>query len=300
MAMRLRAFSLAGLLFFASGCGWLWPGGKTPGGFFGSRPKVGLVLGGGAVRGFAHVGVIRVLEREKIPIDFIVGTSVGSLVAAIYADKKNSFELEWIAFALEERDLFDYTFISPTQGFVRGDRLEDFIVKKLSAKEIQQLKMPFAAVATDIQEGEVVVLQSGSLARAVRASSAIPGMFIPVRHQGKLLVDGGVLNNVPVDVARKMGAEVVIAVDLDGGKKSATVGNIFDTLAQTLYFMAAENAEAKLKLADIVVRPKVSDVALLDFSRKKELLTLGMEAAEAALPAIRAKLGLSAPASPGR
>ena len=267
---------------------------------FGSRPKVGLVLGGGAVRGFAHVGVIRVLEREKIPIDFIVGTSVGSLVAAIYADKKNSFELEWIAFALEERDLFDYTFISPTQGFVRGDRLEDFIVKKLSAKEIQQLKMPFAAVATDIQEGEVVVLQSGSLARAVRASSAIPGMFIPVRHQGKLLVDGGVMNNVPVDVARKMGAEMVIAVDLDGGKKSAAVSNIFDTLAQTLYFMAAENAEAKLKLADIVVRPKVSDVALLDFSRKKELLTLGMEAAEQALPAIRAKLGLSAPASPGR
>lgn len=300
--MRLRAFSLAGLLFFfASGCGWLWPGGKSPGGgLFGSRPKVGLVLGGGAVRGFAHVGVIRVLEREKIPIDFIVGTSVGSLVAAIYADKKNSFELEWIAFALEERDLFDYTFISPTQGFVRGERLEDFIVKKLSAKEIQQLKMPFAAVATDIQDGEVVVLQSGSLARAVRASSAIPGMFIPVRHQGKLLVDGGVLNNVPVDVARKMGAEVVIAVDLDGGKKSAAVSNIFDAIAQTLYFMAAENAEAKLKQADIVVRPKVSDVALLDFSRKKELLTLGIEAAEQALPAIRAKLGLRAPASSGR
>jgi NTE family protein len=278
----------------------LWPGGKSPGGLFGSRPKVGLVLGGGGVRGFAHVGVIRVLEREKIPIDFIVGTSVGSLVAAIYADKKNSFELEWIAFSLEERDLFDYTFISPTQGFVRGDRLEDFIVKKLSAKEIQQLKMPFAAVATDIQEGEVVVLQSGSLARAVRASSAIPGMFIPVRHQGKLLVDGGVLNNVPVDVARKMGAEVVIAVDLNGGKKSAAVSNIFDTLAQALYFMAAENAEPKLKQADIVVRPKVSDVALLDFSRKKELLTVGIEAAEQALPAIRAKLGLSAPPSPSR
>ena len=298
--MHLRAVSFFCLFFIASVCGWLWPGGKSPGGFFGGRPKVGLVLGGGGVRDFAHVGVIRVLEREKIPIDFIVGTSVGSLVAAIYADKKNSFELEWIAFALEERDLFDYTFISPTQGFVRGDRLEDFIVKKLSAKEIQQLKMPFAAVATDIQEGEVVVLQTGSLARAVRASSAIPGMFIPVRHQGKLQVDGGVLNNVPVDVARQMGADVVIAVDLGGGKKSAAVGNIFDTLAQALYFMAAENAEAKLKLADIVVRPKVSDVALLDFSRKKELLTLGMEAAEQALPAIRAKLGLSAPALAAR
>ena len=303
----MKVFRLALFVFLLSlsACGWIWRGDTKPGsGLFGGdgarRPKVGLVLGGGAARGFAHVGVIRVLEREKIPIDLIVGTSVGSLVGAIYGDKKDSFELEWVAFSLEERDVFDYTFISPTQGFVRGERLEDFVSKKLSAKEIQQLKLPFAAVATDIQNGEVVVLQSGSIARAVRASSAIPGIFIPFRYQGRLLVDGGVLNNAPVDVARKMGAEVVIAVDLAGGKKAAQVNNIFDTMLQSLYLMAQESTEARLKQADVVIRPEVSQVGLLEFNRKKELLTLGIQAAEQALPVIRAKLGLGPNVSAGR
>jgi len=247
-------------------------------------------LGGGAARGFAHVGVIRVLEREKIPIDLIVGTSVGSLVGAIYADKKNSFELEWTAFSLEEKDLFDYTFISPTQGFVRGERLEEFVLKKLSARDFQQLKVPLAAVATDIQNGEMVVLQNGSLARAIRASSSIPGIFIPVRHQGRLLVDGGVLNNVPVDVARKMGAEVVIAVNLGAGRKAAQVNNVFDAIVQSLQLMAIESTEARLREADVVIQPAVSHIGAIDFSRKKELLTLGIQAAEQALPRIREKL----------
>lgn len=283
------------LLFLFPGCGSILPGipapeerrpvaeGQKP-------PRVGLVLGGGAARGFAHVGVIRVLEREKIPIDLIVGTSAGSLVGAIYADKKNSFELEWTAFSLEERDLFDYTFISPTQGFVRGERLEEFVLKKVSARELQQLKIPLGVVATDIQNGEVVVLQNGPVARAVRASSAIPGIFIPVRHQGKLLVDGGVLNNVPVDVARKMGAQVVIAVDLGGGKKATQVNNIFDAIVQSLQLMAIESTEARLRDADVVIRPQVSDIGPIDFSKKKELLTLGIQAAEQALPRIREKL----------
>ncbi len=282
-------------LFLFSGCGPLVPSTPTPEErrpvAEGQKPpRVGLVLGGGAARGFAHVGVIRVLEREKIPIDLIVGTSVGSLVGAIYADKKNSFELEWIAFSLEEKDLFDYTFISPTQGFVRGERIEDFVLNKLSARELQQLKVPLSVVATDIQNGEMVVLQTGSVARAIRASSAIPGIFIPVRYQGKLLVDGGVLNSVPVDVARKMGADVVIAVDLGGGRKAAQVNNIFDAIVQSLHLMAIEGTEARLREADVVIQPQVSHIGLIDFSKKKELLTLGIQAAEQALPRIREKL----------
>src|SRR3990172_5856272 len=157
-------------------------------------PRVGLVLGGGAARGFAHVGVIRVLEREKIPVDLIVGTSVGSLVGAIYADKKSSFELEWVAFSLGEKDLFDYTFTRFNQGLVRGDRLEEFVLRNVSAREIQQLQMPYAAIATDIQNGEGVIVGTGSVARAGRAPSAIPGIFIPVRHPGRLLVAGGGLH----------------------------------------------------------------------------------------------------------
>jgi NTE family protein len=254
------------------------------------RPKVGLALGGGAARGFAHVGVIRALEREKIPIDIIVGTSVGSLVGAIYADKKNSFELEWIAFSLEEKDLFDYTFISPNQGFVRGERLEDFVLKKVSAREIQHLKLPYAAVATDIQNGEVVVLRSGSVARAVRASSSIPGIFIPVRHEGRLLVDGGVLNNLPVDVAHQMGAEVVIAVNLGGDKKSAQVNNIFDTIVQSLNLMGMQATEGRLREADVVIQPQVSHIGIIDFSKKKELLLAGIQATEQVLPRLREKI----------
>jgi len=217
------------------------------------------------------------------------------LVGAIYADKKNSFELEWTAFSLEEKDLFDYTFISPTQGFVRGERLEEFVLKKVSARELQQMKIPLGVVATDIQNGEVVVLQNGSVGRAVRASSAIPGIFIPVRYQGRLLVDGGVLNNVPVDVARKMGAQVVIAVNLGGGKKSAQVNNIFDAIVQSLYLMSIESTAARLREADVVIQPEVSQIGMIDFSRKKELLALGIQAAEQALPRIREKLlGVSA------
>jgi len=295
--MSMCRFLLLSFLLLLSGCGSILPAipsseDRRAGAEGQKLPKVGLVLGGGAARGFAHVGVIRVLEREKIPIDLIVGTSVGSFVGAIYADKKNSFELEWTAFSLEEKDLFDYTFISPTQGFVRGERLEEFVLKKVSARELQQLKIPLGVVATDIQSGEVVVLQSGSVARAIRASSAIPGIFIPVRYQGRLLVDGGVLNNVPVDVARKMGAEVVIAVNLGGGKKSAQVNNIFDAIVQSLYLMSIESTEARLREADVVIQPQVSQIGMIDFSRKKELLTLGIQAAEQALPRIREKLGM--------
>lgn len=292
--MSTFRFLFLAVLFFVPGCAPFAPGTPAPEKRIvidgQKRPKVGLALGGGAARGFAHVGVIRVLEREKIPIDVIVGTSVGSLVGAIYADKKNSFELEWIAFSLEEKDLFDYTFISPNQGFVRGDRLEDFVLKKVSAREIEQLKIPYAAVATDIQNGEVVVLRSGSVARAVRASSTIPGIFIPVRYQGRLLVDGGVLNNLPVDVAHQMGADVVIAVNLGGDKKTAQVNNIFDTIVQSLNLMSIQATEGRLREADVVIQPQVSHVGLIDFSKKKELLLAGIQAAEQALPRLREKL----------
>ena len=288
--MRFYRLVLVCCFFWLSACGSGSVGKLMPWGD--RRPKIALVLGGGAARGFAHVGVIRALEKSKIQIDLIVGTNTGSLIGAIYADKKSAAELERIALSLEERDVFDYNFINPTQGFARGERLEDFLSKRLAAKEIDQLKLPFAAVATDIQNGELVTLQSGSIARAVRASSAIPGIFTPVNYQGKMLVDGGVLDNVPVDIARKMGADVIIAVDLGAGPKAAQVSNLFENVAQSFYLAARQNTEAKLKQADVVIRPKVSEAGLLDFSRKKELLTLGAEAAEQALPEIRKKLGV--------
>ena len=291
MQRRGPAFFLI-LLLGLSGCG-LWPGGSGRGvSLWGSRqPKVALVLGGGAARGFAHVGVIRVLDRQKIPIHMIVGANTGALIGAIYADRKSASELERLALTLEERDLFDYNFISPTQGFARGERLEDFVVKQFTTKDIERLTIPFAAVATDLENGEVVALQTGSIARALRAANAIPGIFSPVSHQGKLLVDGGVLDSVPVDVARRLGADIVIAVDLSDGAPAGQANNIFDTIARSLFLAARQGAEAKLKQADVVIRPQLGSAGLIDFTRKKELLARGMEAAEQALPAIRAKLG---------
>ncbi|HKA33752.1 MAG TPA: patatin-like phospholipase family protein [Candidatus Binatia bacterium] len=284
-ATALLAVAFCGLV----SCSWRSVSKAMP---WSGTPKVALVLTGGVARGFAHVGVIRVLERQKIPIDIIVGADTGSLIGAIYADRKSASELERIALALEEGDIFDYSFINPTQGFARGERLEDFLVQRLTARDIERLRMPFAAVATDLATGASVALTSGSLARAVHASIAIPGIFAPVAHEGKLLTDGSVLDNVPIGVARKLGADVVIAVDLTDGMPAAQSKNTFETLLQGLFLATRQSSALELRQADFVIRPKLGSAGLMDFTRKKELVALGMTATEEALPAIRNKIGM--------
>ncbi len=250
------------------------------------RPRVAIVLGGGAARGFAHVGVIRVLEHEKIPMHMIVGTSVGSLVGALYASNPDSFQLEWMAFSLEREDIFDFSLFSSRMGPVVGDRLEEFVKKKIPQQNIEDLKVPFAAVATDLNTGERIVLAQGPIARAVRASSAIPGVFHPVKHQGHLLVDGGVVDNVPVDVARELGADVVIAVNIGKGVVNFKVDNLADVSLQAVNIMANEIMRFKIKDADVIIEPNVKTVAMMDFSQKKECMEAGIAAAKEALPSI--------------
>lgn len=257
-----------------------------------SRPKIALVLGGGAARGFAHIGVIRVLEQEKIPIDMIVGTSVGSLIGAIYAADLNSFELEWTAFSLEKEHLFDVAMLSAFTGMgpVKGDRLEEFVRSKITIADIENLKLPFAAVATDLNRGTRVVLDRGPVARAVRASSAIPGVFNPVEHQGRLLVDGGVVDNIPISVARAMGAELVIAVDISENVVNFNVTNLIDVVLQSVNIMFRENVGYKKKDADVLIAPVVGNVGTLDFSQKKRCMQAGIESAQKAIPEIREKI----------
>ena len=203
------------LVLFLAGCGTTTTRVNTGMDWLGKdRPRVALVLGGGAARGFAHIGVIRVLEQEKIPIDFIVGTSVGSLIGALYASHQNSFELEWTAFLLEKDDLFDFSIFSSKTGPVKGDKLEAFVKEHISKDRIELLPIPYYAVATDLNTGEAVVFDKGSVATAVRASSSIPGVFTPLVHEGRTLVDGGVLGNIAPEIARQMGAEIVIVVDI--------------------------------------------------------------------------------------
>lgn len=254
------------------------------------KPKIALVLGGGAARGFAHVGVIRVLEQEKIPIDMVVGTSVGSLIGAIYAADLSSFDLEWTAFQLEKDDLFDFGILNAVvgMGFARGDKLEAWVKGHVKTTNIENLKLPFAAVATDLNWGYQVVLDSGPVARAIRASAAIPGVFPPVKHQGKILVDGGVVNNIPISVARAKGADIVIAVDISGNVGNTNITNLLDVSLQATNIMFALNVEHSKKEADLLITPAgIGDVGMLDFTQKKRCMQAGIESTKAALPAIR-------------
>ncbi|NTW66692.1 MAG: patatin-like phospholipase family protein [Nitrospirae bacterium] len=257
-----------------------------------ARPKVALVLGGGAARGFAHIGVIRALEQEKVPIDLIVGTSVGSLIGAIYAYDANSMELEWTAFMLEKDSLFDYGLITAFTGMgvAKGDKLEEFVKSKVPVANIENLKIPFAAVATDLNRGTSVVLDKGSVARAVRASSAIPGVFNPVEYQGRLLVDGGVIDSIPVSVAREKGADIVIAVDISMNVVNFNITNIVDVMLQSITIMGAVNAKTRKKEADVLISPKVGDVGMMDFTQKKRCMLAGIEATQKMMPEIKAKI----------
>ncbi len=256
------------------------------------KPKIALVLGGGAARGFAHVGVIRALEQEKIPISMIIGTSVGSLIGAIYANDLNSFELEWSAFALNKDDLFDYGILNAFtgMGLAEGVKLEEFVKTKIFTANIENLKLPFAAVAVDLHRGTRVVLDRGSVAKAVHASSAIPGVFEPVDHQNRLLIDGGVLDNIPIAVAREKGADIVIAVDISENVTNFNITNLVDVMLQAVNIMANENVKYKKKEADVLISPAVGNVAMLDFSQKKRCMQAGIDATQKAMPEIRKKI----------
>lgn len=253
-------------------------------------PRIALVLGGGAARGFAHVGVIRVLEQEKIPIDMVVGTSVGSLIGSIYADTRSSFDLEIIAFKLEKDDIFDFSVFSSATGPVKGERLEKFVQSKVKKTNIEELPLPFAAVATNLVTGERVVLDQGPVGRAVRASSSIPGVFTPVFYQNMTLVDGGVVDNVPVDVARAKGADLVIAVNIGKNVVDKNVNNILDITLQAVNIMSYEISKFKVQGADILIEPNVGEVGMMDFTQKEYCMRAGMEAAQKMIPELRKKI----------
>ena len=252
-------------------------------------PWIALVLGGGAARGFAHVGVIRVLEREKIPFSLVVGTSVGSLIGALYASGRGGAALERTALQLEEKDIFDFGVVTAVagMGLARGDRLERWVQGHVRPRRIEQLKIPFAAVATDLNWGYEVVLDRGPVARAVRASSAIPGVFQPVACQGRMLVDGGVVNNIPISVARAKGADLVVAVDISPAVGNTRITNLVGVTLQAANIMFSLNVERSKRDADVLITPAVGDVGMLDFSQKRRCVRAGAEAARRAIPAIR-------------
>ncbi len=253
-----------------------------------TSPKIALVLGGGAVRGFAHIGVIKTLEAHGIVPDMVVGTSAGSVVGALYAGGHGGFELQKIAFQLEQESVGDW--VLPDRGFVKGEMLQNFINKSLQNRPIERLSKPFAAVATELQTGEMAVFRRGNTGMAVRASSSIPGVFQPVNIGGREYVDGGLVSPVPVRAARGMGADVVIAVDISGKPKNAKLNDTIDIFLQAFSIMGQTIGRYELAEADVVIRPQTGTIGPTEFEQKHLAIMEGERAALAALPLIRSKL----------
>jgi NTE family protein len=247
--------------------------------------KIALVLGAGAARGFAHIGVLKILESNKVPIHMIVGTSAGSFAGSLYAYGFNAFELQKLSFGIERDDIIDFTI--PDNGFIKGEKLEAYVNRIVRNTPIEKVRVPFYAVATDLQSGREMVFGIGNTGTAVRASCSIPGIFMPPVISGRTYVDGGVASPVAVEAARKLGADVVIAVDLsEGAGASAPTGTI-ETILQSISIMYSKLAAIQLAKADVVIRPKVAYIGSADFSRRHEAVLEGEKAALDALPQIQ-------------
>jgi len=285
MTLPLRLSALAALLLLA-GCDTLGP--KKPEPPPPAKPVIALALGGGAAKGFAHIGVIKALEAQGIVPDIVVGTSAGSVVGAMYAAGKNGFELQSLAITLDESQVSDWSL--PDRGVVKGEALAAFINKTVANAPIEKLPKKFGAVATDLASGEPIVFRSGDTGTAVRASSSVPGVFQPVAIRGREYVDGGLVSPVPVRFAQEMGATFVIAVDISNKPQASKTKSSLDILMQTFAIMGQSLNRSELPLADVVIRPDISQLASTDFKTRHLAVLEGEKAAAQALPTLKAKL----------
>lgn len=256
------------------------------------RPKVALVLGGGGARGLAHIGVIKVLEREGIPIDIVAGTSVGAIVGSLYAAGVPVSEMEKMADEIGWNKISDVSRTALvklvlTEKLLSNERMEDYLRKYMGHKRFDELHIPFACVATDIQTGEKIVFQEGEVAPAVRASATIPGVFKAMQYRHRYLVDGGIIDNIPTDAAKNLGADIVIVSAVRSEFREYGNSNVLMTLGQSITIMGGEMAQDKLKTADVAIQPYVGDVTMTQFWRGPECLRAGIIAAQKMIPRIK-------------
>ncbi len=250
------------------------------------KPIIALVLGSGGARGYAHIGAIEILEKNNIHPDFIVGTSAGSIVGSLYASGKNSSELREIALNLKANDVRDVTL--DKKGFFEGKKVEDFINKEVNNTPLQSLKIPMYVIATELKEGKKVVFNYGNTGQAVRASVAIPSMFIPTKIGDDEYVDGGLVSPVPVDVAKKLGADIVIVVDILAQPVHTETSNIWGLFNQNINIMQKHLAQEELKGADIVIQPDLREkVHIFDVSGREITMLAGQNATQKILPELR-------------
>ena len=248
--------------------------------------RIAVVLGAGASRGFAHIGVLKVMELNKVPVHIVVGTSAGSFVGSLYAYGLNAFQLQKIALSLEKGDIADLTV--PDNGFVKGEKLEAYVNSAVNNTPIERLRLPFYAVATNIPGGQEVVFGKGNTGTAVRASCSIPGIFRPVKIADKMYVDGGIVSPVAVDAARRQGADLVIAVDISSDLDTKQPEGTIDTILQAINIMYSRLSALQTSKADIVIRPKVGYIGSADFEKRHEAILEGEKAAAEAMPKIKA------------
>ena len=272
-----------------------------------NKPRLGLALSGGGARGLAHIGVLRVLEREGIPVDYLAGTSMGGVIAAGYAAGMSSFDLELESLAITQNmvRLFDPGL--PNGGLIRGERVLAFFKKEFGDKTFSELNLPLAVVAVDLNSHQEVVLREGPVAMALRATTSIPGIFKPVEIDGMRLVDGGVLNNLPIDVVSQMGADVIIAVDIGSSQEDGIgqwignhrwvpdgIANTLKVLDDTLYALRIAGQRNKLHqfTPDILICPEIpANVnTFVGYGRVQELITIGEQAAEDHIAEMKALL----------
>lgn len=253
-------------------------------------PKIALALGGGAARGFAHVGVIQALEEAGVRVDMVTGTSAGSLVAAFYASGKTGAQLQWVAESMDEATFADWTLPLFSRGLIRGEALARYVHNQVKGRRIEDMAIPLGILATDLGNGQGVLFQRGDTATAVRASSAVPAVFQPVHIAGRDYVDGGLVAPVPVRQARQMGGELVIAVDISSQPEANPASDTLQILLQTFTIMGKSINALELREADLVIRPALNGVASSDFGARRRAIEAGRSAMRLAMPALRAAI----------
>ncbi|HEY0954526.1 MAG TPA: patatin-like phospholipase family protein [Roseateles sp.] len=251
-------------------------------------PRLGLALGGGAARGFAHIGVIQVLEENGIKVDLVAGTSAGSLLASLYASGKGGKELQALAESMDEGAITDWSF--PLRGLIRGEALARYVRDKTGGKAIEQMVLPLGIVATDLSDGSAILFRSGDTGTAVRASSAVPAVFQPVKIGTREYVDGGLVSPVPVRFAREMGAQLIVAVDITSPPEKDPPGDAFRMLMQTFSIMGRSINSFELRDADVLIRPRLDGVGSADFTARRRAIQAGREAAQAVLPLLKQRI----------
>lgn len=256
------------------------------------RPKIILVLGGGGARGFAHVGVLKALREANVPIDMIVGTSMGALVGSLYCSGVEIEKIEEIAEFINWNDISDLGTVSllkliVSEKLLSTEKMEEYINDMIGNKYFFQLKIPLVCIATDMTTGEKIIFKEGKVATAARASATIPGIFAPVEYRQRFLVDGGLVENIPVSVAKLFDPDIVITVAVSADITKNTYTNVFSSLFQTIYIQGQQSDKANLQKSDIIIAPKVNDISAIELNKSLECIDAGFLAGKRSINDIK-------------